>query len=156
MCARVFPEELDKIERYVDGLPDMIHKSVMASKLMTMQDTVEFATELMDKKIHTLLNVRLRIKGSKMITSNKKIKDRTLPGPTLLHLGRRSHIGDLSHCALNATITMMVRMLLNATSVTELAIWPVTVGALLLLTIRETSLVMNVGIKGTTGVIARS
>ncbi|GKA86651.1 putative reverse transcriptase domain-containing protein [Tanacetum coccineum] len=43
----------DKIERYVGGLPDMIHGSVMASKPKTMQDAIEFATELMDKKIHT-------------------------------------------------------------------------------------------------------
>nr|GFA40063.1 hypothetical protein [Tanacetum cinerariifolium] len=27
MCARMFPEESDKIERYVGGLPDMIHES---------------------------------------------------------------------------------------------------------------------------------
>ncbi|GJW75612.1 reverse transcriptase domain-containing protein [Tanacetum coccineum] len=53
MCARMFPEELDKIEKYVGGLPDMIHGSVMASKPKTMQDAIEFATELMDKKIRT-------------------------------------------------------------------------------------------------------
>ncbi|GJX22057.1 reverse transcriptase domain-containing protein [Tanacetum coccineum] len=55
MCARMFPEESDKIERYVGGLPDMIHGSVMASKPKTMQDEIEFATELMDKKISTLV-----------------------------------------------------------------------------------------------------
>ncbi|GKC67673.1 reverse transcriptase domain-containing protein [Tanacetum coccineum] len=53
MCARMFPEESDKIEKYVGGLPDMIHGSVMASKPKTMQDPIEFATELIDKKIHT-------------------------------------------------------------------------------------------------------
>ncbi|GJS20470.1 reverse transcriptase domain-containing protein [Tanacetum coccineum] len=53
MCARMFPEESDKIEKYVGGLPDMIHKSVMASKPKTMQGAIEFATELMDKKIRT-------------------------------------------------------------------------------------------------------
>ncbi|GKA68364.1 putative reverse transcriptase domain-containing protein [Tanacetum coccineum] len=46
-------EESNKIKRYVGGLPDMIHRSVMASKPKTMQDAIEFATELMDKKIHT-------------------------------------------------------------------------------------------------------
>nr|GFC15101.1 reverse transcriptase domain-containing protein [Tanacetum cinerariifolium] len=148
--ARIFPEESDKIERYISGLPNMIYRSVMESKPKTMQDAVEFATELMDKKSVLLLNVRLRIKGSKMIINTKKTIGRTLVGPSLLGMGRRSHIGDLSHCALNATITMMVRVLPNATSAKELAIWPVTVGILLLLTIRETSLAMNVGIKGTT------
>ncbi|GJV22565.1 putative reverse transcriptase domain-containing protein [Tanacetum coccineum] len=44
-------KELDKIEKYVGGLPDMIYRSVMASKPKTMQDAIEFATELMDKKI---------------------------------------------------------------------------------------------------------
>ncbi|GJY99260.1 hypothetical protein Tco_0516690 [Tanacetum coccineum] len=50
----MFPEESDKIEKYVGGLPDMIHGSVMASKPKTMQDAIEIATELMDKKINTL------------------------------------------------------------------------------------------------------
>nr|GEY24697.1 hypothetical protein [Tanacetum cinerariifolium] len=34
-------------------LPDMIHESVVASKPKTMQEVIETATELMDKKIHT-------------------------------------------------------------------------------------------------------
>ncbi|GKD07167.1 hypothetical protein Tco_1186852 [Tanacetum coccineum] len=46
-------EESDKIEKYVNGLPDMIHGSIMASKPKTMQDAIEFATELIDKKIRT-------------------------------------------------------------------------------------------------------
>ncbi|GJX53768.1 reverse transcriptase domain-containing protein [Tanacetum coccineum] len=53
MCDRMFPEESDKVEKYVGGLPDMIHGSVMATKPKTMQDAIEFATELMDKKIST-------------------------------------------------------------------------------------------------------
>ncbi|GJT21031.1 hypothetical protein Tco_0890968 [Tanacetum coccineum] len=53
MCARMFPEESDKIEKYVGGWPNMIHESVMASKPNTMLDAIEFATELMDKKIST-------------------------------------------------------------------------------------------------------
>ncbi|GJY88378.1 hypothetical protein Tco_0503006, partial [Tanacetum coccineum] len=52
---RMFPEESDEVEKYVGGLPDMIHRSVMASNPKTMQDAIEFATELMDKKIITLV-----------------------------------------------------------------------------------------------------
>ncbi|GKD80363.1 hypothetical protein Tco_1342984 [Tanacetum coccineum] len=48
MFSRMFPEESDEVEKYVGGLPDMIHRSVMASKPKTMQDAIEFATELMD------------------------------------------------------------------------------------------------------------
>ncbi|GJU52759.1 putative reverse transcriptase domain-containing protein [Tanacetum coccineum] len=54
MCDRMFPDESDVVEKYVDGLPDMIHGSVKASKPKTMQEAIEFATELMDKKILTI------------------------------------------------------------------------------------------------------
>ncbi|GJY80303.1 putative reverse transcriptase domain-containing protein [Tanacetum coccineum] len=46
-------EESDKIEKYIGGLPDMIHGSVVASKPKTIQEAVEIITELMDKKICT-------------------------------------------------------------------------------------------------------
>ncbi|GJX36213.1 putative reverse transcriptase domain-containing protein, partial [Tanacetum coccineum] len=91
MCGRMFPEESDKIEKYVGGLPDMIHGSIIASKPKTMQDTVEFATELMDKKIRTFVERQ---------TENK----------------RKNLTEDLNLCAPNATITMMVCVLLNAAS----------------------------------------
>ncbi|GKE01070.1 putative reverse transcriptase domain-containing protein [Tanacetum coccineum] len=42
-----------KDEIYVGGLPDMIHGSVVASKPKTMQEAIEIATKLMDKKIRT-------------------------------------------------------------------------------------------------------
>ncbi|GJW50122.1 putative reverse transcriptase domain-containing protein [Tanacetum coccineum] len=51
LCVRMFPEESDKIERYVGGLPDMIYGSVVASKPKIMQEAIEIATELIDKKI---------------------------------------------------------------------------------------------------------
>nr|GEW74732.1 reverse transcriptase domain-containing protein [Tanacetum cinerariifolium] len=53
MCDRMFSEEIDKVERYVDSLPDTIHGSAMATKPKTMQDAIEFATKLMSKKINT-------------------------------------------------------------------------------------------------------
>ncbi|GJS36253.1 hypothetical protein Tco_0534635 [Tanacetum coccineum] len=53
MWRSMFPEEIDQSEKYVGGLPDTIHGSVMATKPKTMQDAIEFATELMDKKINT-------------------------------------------------------------------------------------------------------
>nr|GFA28102.1 reverse transcriptase domain-containing protein [Tanacetum cinerariifolium] len=53
LCGRMFSEESDKIEKYIGGLPDMIHESVVASKPKTMQEAIEIATELMDKKIRS-------------------------------------------------------------------------------------------------------
>ncbi|GJZ21836.1 putative reverse transcriptase domain-containing protein [Tanacetum coccineum] len=54
LYVRMFSEESDKIEKYVGGLPDMIHGSVMTSRLKTMQDAIKMETKLMDKKISTL------------------------------------------------------------------------------------------------------
>nr|GEU58718.1 putative reverse transcriptase domain-containing protein [Tanacetum cinerariifolium] len=56
----------DKIERYVSGLPDMIHESVVASKPKTMQEAIEMATELLDKKISTFAECQ---------TENKRKQD---------------------------------------------------------------------------------
>nr|GEZ35105.1 hypothetical protein [Tanacetum cinerariifolium] len=64
MCNRMFPEEIDKIERYVDGLPDTIHGSVMATMPKTMQDAIEFAIELMNKKINTRAERQADNKGN--------------------------------------------------------------------------------------------
>ncbi|GJZ17341.1 putative reverse transcriptase domain-containing protein [Tanacetum coccineum] len=65
--AEMFPEESEKIERYVGGLPDMIHSSVVASKPKTMQEAIEMATELMDKKISTL--------AERQAESKRKLED---------------------------------------------------------------------------------
>ncbi|GKF98852.1 putative reverse transcriptase domain-containing protein, partial [Tanacetum coccineum] len=54
MCDRMFPEESDEVETYAGGLPDMIHRSVIAYKPKTKQDAIEFSNEPMDKKIRTL------------------------------------------------------------------------------------------------------
>ncbi|GJV47301.1 reverse transcriptase domain-containing protein [Tanacetum coccineum] len=53
LCDRMFPEETDKIKRYVGGMPDLIHSSVVASKPKTMPEAIEMATKLMDRRINT-------------------------------------------------------------------------------------------------------
>ncbi|GKA50403.1 hypothetical protein Tco_0743476 [Tanacetum coccineum] len=63
--------ESDKVEKYVDGLPDMIHGSVMATKPKTMQHAIEFTTELMDKKISTLAERQAEKQEENLITTNK-------------------------------------------------------------------------------------
>ncbi|GJZ52094.1 hypothetical protein Tco_0606609 [Tanacetum coccineum] len=66
---RMFPEESDEVEKYVGGLPDVIQGSVMASKPKTMQYAVEFATELMDQKIHTFTD--------RQAENKRKLEDNT-------------------------------------------------------------------------------
>ncbi|GKG28761.1 hypothetical protein Tco_0416126, partial [Tanacetum coccineum] len=72
LCGRMFPEESDKIDRYVDGLPDMIHGSVVASKPKTMQEAIEFATELIDKKISTL--VERQAENKRKLDNNNQVQ----------------------------------------------------------------------------------
>nr|GEZ79460.1 putative reverse transcriptase domain-containing protein [Tanacetum cinerariifolium] len=53
-CPRGEMKKLkNKIERYVGGLPDMIQESVVASRPKTMQEAIEMANELMDKRNNT-------------------------------------------------------------------------------------------------------
>nr|GEU57533.1 putative reverse transcriptase domain-containing protein [Tanacetum cinerariifolium] len=49
------PRESAKVERYISGLPNMIHGDVKASKPQSMQVAIEFATKIMDKMMLTLV-----------------------------------------------------------------------------------------------------
>nr|GEU32469.1 putative reverse transcriptase domain-containing protein [Tanacetum cinerariifolium] len=53
---------LIKLKKYIEGLPDMIHGSVVASKPNTMQVAVAIATELMDQKIRTFAECEIASK----------------------------------------------------------------------------------------------
>ncbi|GJZ96980.1 reverse transcriptase domain-containing protein [Tanacetum coccineum] len=49
---KIEAESLDKIERYVGGMPDPIYSSVVASKPKTMQEAIEMATGLMERRAY--------------------------------------------------------------------------------------------------------
>ncbi|GJW38778.1 reverse transcriptase domain-containing protein, partial [Tanacetum coccineum] len=86
--------EYDKIEKYVGGLPDMIHGSVVASKPNTMQDAIEIATELMDKKIRTFIDRQTKSKRKSTTTANNANNQRgTRLGqkPTCYECGVQRH-----------------------------------------------------------------
>nr|GEV44373.1 hypothetical protein [Tanacetum cinerariifolium] len=85
LCRRMFPEESEKIEKYIGGLPDMIHRSVMASKPKTMQDAVEFATKLMDKKIRTFVE--------RQTENKRKFEDTSRNNQNQQQQNKRQNIG---------------------------------------------------------------
>ncbi|GJR93417.1 putative reverse transcriptase domain-containing protein [Tanacetum coccineum] len=130
-------KESDKIERYVGGLPDMIHESIVASKPKTMQEATEIATELMDKRIRTFVdrqieNKRNQDNNQQQQPQNKRQNtDRAYAAGT----SKKKLYRDLNPYALSAIITTMVCVLPNATSTIELAIWPVIAGVLLMPTL---------------------
>ncbi|GJR58642.1 reverse transcriptase domain-containing protein [Tanacetum coccineum] len=51
LCSRMVPDESDKVERYVGGLPDNIQGNVMASKQKMLQEAIKLARSLMDQKV---------------------------------------------------------------------------------------------------------
>ncbi|GJX67822.1 RNA-directed DNA polymerase, eukaryota, partial [Tanacetum coccineum] len=75
MTDKMFPEESDKIKKYVGGLPDMIHESVVASRPKIMQDAIEMTTELMDKKISTL--AELQAENKRKLDNNNQAQQQS-------------------------------------------------------------------------------
>nr|GEX76050.1 hypothetical protein [Tanacetum cinerariifolium] len=53
ICTKFVAGETEKIDKYVSGLPDNIYGSVKASRLKTLDDTIELANDLMDQKLRT-------------------------------------------------------------------------------------------------------
>ncbi|GKA10407.1 putative reverse transcriptase domain-containing protein [Tanacetum coccineum] len=91
LCGRMFPKESDKIENYVGGLPDMIHRSVMASKPKIMQDAVKFATELIDKKIRTLVE--------RQVENKRKFEDTSRNNQNQQQQNKRQNTSRIYHLA---------------------------------------------------------
>ncbi|GJY62555.1 putative reverse transcriptase domain-containing protein [Tanacetum coccineum] len=124
--AEMFPKESDKIERYVSGLPDMIHESVVASRPKTMQEAIEITTELMDKKIRTFVERQSENKRRQDDNQQQQNKRQNTGRAYVARSSEKKPYGVFKLCAPNATITMTDNVLQNATSVTELAIWLMT------------------------------
>nr|GEV97177.1 putative reverse transcriptase domain-containing protein [Tanacetum cinerariifolium] len=50
ICGRMFPEESNKVAKYVGGLPNMIQGNVMSARPKEMQGASELENDLMDQK----------------------------------------------------------------------------------------------------------
>nr|GEV35835.1 hypothetical protein [Tanacetum cinerariifolium] len=53
ICSKFVANETEKIDKYVGELPNNIYGSVKASKPKTLDETIEFANDLMDQKLRT-------------------------------------------------------------------------------------------------------
>ncbi|GJX75805.1 putative reverse transcriptase domain-containing protein [Tanacetum coccineum] len=51
MCTKMVPEEEDRVEKFIGGLPDNIQGNVIAAAPTRLQDAVRIATNLMDQKL---------------------------------------------------------------------------------------------------------
>nr|GEV35085.1 putative reverse transcriptase domain-containing protein [Tanacetum cinerariifolium] len=53
MCTKFLVDEIEKVDKYISGLPDNIHGNVMSARPKTPDETIELANDLMDQKLHT-------------------------------------------------------------------------------------------------------
>nr|GEY97739.1 reverse transcriptase domain-containing protein [Tanacetum cinerariifolium] len=53
MCTKFLADETEKVDKYISGLPDNIHKNVMSARPKTLDETIELANNLMDQKLRT-------------------------------------------------------------------------------------------------------
>nr|GEX30519.1 reverse transcriptase domain-containing protein [Tanacetum cinerariifolium] len=53
MCTKFLADETEKVDKYISGLPDNIHRNVMSTRPKTLDETIELAKDLMDQKLRT-------------------------------------------------------------------------------------------------------
>ncbi|GJX76637.1 hypothetical protein Tco_0323448, partial [Tanacetum coccineum] len=51
MCTKMVPEEEDRVEKFIGGLPDNIQGNVITAEPTKLQDAVRIANNLMDQKL---------------------------------------------------------------------------------------------------------
>ncbi|GJW26804.1 putative reverse transcriptase domain-containing protein [Tanacetum coccineum] len=53
MCTKFLADETEKVDKYISGLPDNIHRNVMSARPKTLDDAIELANDLMEQKLRT-------------------------------------------------------------------------------------------------------
>ncbi|GKB03867.1 hypothetical protein Tco_0832010 [Tanacetum coccineum] len=51
MCTKMVPEEEDRVEKFIGGLPDNIQRNVIAAEPRKLQNAVRIANNLIDQKL---------------------------------------------------------------------------------------------------------
>nr|GEY08987.1 hypothetical protein [Tanacetum cinerariifolium] len=53
MCTKFLADETEKVDKYISGLLDNIHRNVMSARPKTLDETIELGNDLMDQKLRT-------------------------------------------------------------------------------------------------------
>ncbi|GJU47098.1 putative reverse transcriptase domain-containing protein [Tanacetum coccineum] len=110
-------KESDKIKRYVSGLPHMIYGSVVTSKPKTMQEAIEIATKLMDKKIRTFAERQTENKRKQDDNQQQQQNKRQNTSQAYtVGSGEKNPYGGSKPLCAKCNYHTMVHVLLNATS----------------------------------------
>ncbi|GKE36833.1 putative reverse transcriptase domain-containing protein, partial [Tanacetum coccineum] len=82
LCTRMVPNEEEKVERFVRGLPDNIQGNVIAAEPTKLQDAIHVANNLMDQKL----------KGYARSTENRR------RSYTAGNNEKKGYVGSLPYC----------------------------------------------------------
>ncbi|GKC54088.1 reverse transcriptase domain-containing protein [Tanacetum coccineum] len=83
MCTKMVPEEEDRVEKFIRGLPNNIQGNVIATEPTRLQDAVRIANNLMDQKLkgYAMKNVENKRRA---LVVNQRV-------PTCFECGRHRH-----------------------------------------------------------------
>ncbi|GJR20482.1 putative reverse transcriptase domain-containing protein [Tanacetum coccineum] len=70
MCTKMVPEEEDRVEKFIGGLPDNIQGNVIAAEPTRLQDAVRIANNLMDQKLK-VMRMKTLVKKKKIMRFNR-------------------------------------------------------------------------------------
>ncbi|GJR36957.1 putative reverse transcriptase domain-containing protein [Tanacetum coccineum] len=100
ICTKFVANETKKVDKYISGLPDNIYGNVKSARPKTLDETIEFANDLMDQKLCTYA-------------------ERMSPRSTIWGQVKRSRMGDLFPSTPSVIFTTMAHVLRSATSTTR-------------------------------------
>ncbi|GJX11104.1 hypothetical protein Tco_0200963 [Tanacetum coccineum] len=53
ICTKFVANEIEKVDKYISGIPDNIYRNVKSARPKTLDETTELANDLMDQKLRT-------------------------------------------------------------------------------------------------------
>nr|GEV55033.1 reverse transcriptase domain-containing protein [Tanacetum cinerariifolium] len=97
MCTKFLADEIEKVDKYISGLPDNIHRNVMSARPKTLNETIELANDLMDQKLRTYTerqndNKRKADDSSRNNQPQQPYKKQNVAGHTMLDLVKKEFI----------------------------------------------------------------
>ncbi|GKB48564.1 putative reverse transcriptase domain-containing protein [Tanacetum coccineum] len=75
MCTKMVPEEEDRVEKFIGGLPDNIQGNVIIAEPTKLQDVVQIANNLMDQKLKGYANTGGQNVARAYMASNNEKKE---------------------------------------------------------------------------------
>nr|GEX28437.1 hypothetical protein [Tanacetum cinerariifolium] len=114
ICTKFVFDEKEKVDKYIGGLPDNIHRNVMSARPKTLDEAIELANDLMDQKLYTY--TERQTKTYAVGTGERKEYARTLPlcnkykfyhnGPCTTKCANCKKVGHLTRDCWNPTTTI--------------------------------------------------